>query len=330
MTTIARIAKEAGVSVPTVSKVLNGRPDVSVPTRQRVEELLAKHQYRKRSGRATSSQLIDLVFHELGSAWAIEIINGVERAAREHDMSVVLSELAGAHRPRQAWIDQVVARQPAGVILVLSDLDAAQRHQLETRSIPYVVVDTAGELPTGVPAVGSANWNGGLMATRHLLELGHRRIGVITGPDDLMCSRQRLDGYRAALDAKGLSFDGALVRPGTFTTESGYERGMELLSGPDRPTAIVAGNDLEAMGLLRAARDKGLRVPEDLSIVGYDDLQVASWTTPRLTTVRQPLVEMAHTATTMVLQLAEGRKLAMPRIDLATELIVRESTAPPA
>lgn len=329
MTTIARIAKEAGVSVPTVSKVLNGRPDVSVPTRQRVEELLAKHQYRKRSGRASSSQLIDLVFHELGSAWAIEIIHGVERAAREHNMSVVLSELAGAHRPRQAWIDQVVARQPAGVILVLSDLDATQRHQLETRSIPYVVVDTAGELPAGVPAVGSANWNGGLMATRHLLELGHRRIGVITGPDDLMCSRQRLDGYRAALDEKGLSSEASLMRPGEFTTESGYERGIELLSLDDRPTAIVAGNDLEAMGLLRAARDKGLRVPEDLSIVGYDDLQVASWTTPRLTTVRQPLVDMAHTATTMVLQLAEGRKLAMPRIDLATELIVRESTAPP-
>ncbi|MFD1717755.1 LacI family DNA-binding transcriptional regulator [Georgenia deserti] len=328
-TTIATIAKEAGVSVPTVSKVLNGRPDVARATRERVEQVLEQHRYRRRNtSRSSGSRLIDLVFHELDSAWAVEIMRGVERAAHENGLNVVLSHLAGAHRPRQAWLDSVIARRPLGVILVLSDLDTSQRRQLETRNIPFVVVDTLGELPAGVPAVGSANWNGGLVATRHLLELGHRRIGVIAGPPDVMCSRQRVDGYRAALDEGGVAFDPDLVRNGRFTAESGYERGLELLDREERPTAIFAGNDLEAMGLLRAARDRGLSVPADLSIVGYDDLQVATWTTPRLTTVRQPLVDMAHTATSMVVQLAAGKDLTMPRIDLATELVVRESTAP--
>ncbi|GAA4429034.1 LacI family DNA-binding transcriptional regulator [Georgenia halophila] len=330
-TTIAMIAKEAGVSVPTVSKVLNGRPDVAQTTRQHVEQVLEKHQYRRRNtSRSAGSRLVDLVFHELGSAWSVEIICGVERAAHENGLNVVLSDLAGEHRPRQAWLDGVIARRPMGVILVLSDLDPGQRRQLVTRNIPFVVVDTAGELPAGVPAVGSANWNGGLVATRHLLELGHRRIGVVTGPADVMCSRQRTDGHRAALDEAGIPYDPALILSGKFTAGSGYEQGLRLLDRPDRPTAIFAGNDLEAMGLLRAARDRGLRVPEDLSIVGYDDLQVAAWTTPRLTTVRQPLVDMAHTATTMLVRLAAGKPLTMPRIDLATELVVRESTAPPA
>ncbi|MFC7404089.1 LacI family DNA-binding transcriptional regulator [Georgenia alba] len=329
-TTIATIAEEAGVSVPTVSKVLNGRPDVAQATRQRVEQVLEKHQYRRRNtSRSAGSRLVDLVFHELDSAWAVEIIRGVERAAHENGLNVVLSELAGAHRPRQTWLDGVIARRPLGVILVLSDLDPGQRRQLETRNIPFVVVDTAGELPAGVHAVGSANWNGGLVATRHLLELGHRRIGVITGPPDVMCSRQRLDGYRAALDEAAIPVDPTIVRDGRFSAESGYDRGLQLLDTPDRPTAIFAGNDLQAMGLVRAARDRGLSVPGDLSIVGYDDLSVASWTTPRLTTVRQPLVDMAHVATTMLVRLAAGETLTMPRIDLATELVVRESTAPP-
>ena len=185
--------------------MLNGRTDVAAVTRARVEEVIDRHQYRRRRGRSqTGPGLLDLVFHELDAGWAVQIIKGVESVAGPERMGVVLSELGGAHRPRQEWLDDVLARRPRGVILVLSDLDPAQRRQLETRSIPFVVVDTAGEQPAGVPTVGSANWAGGLAATRHLLGLGHRRVAVISGPVDVLCSRARIDGYRTALDEAGV------------------------------------------------------------------------------------------------------------------------------
>jgi LacI family transcriptional regulator len=318
------------VSVPTVSKVLNGRPDVSAATRARVESVIDRRGYRRRQPRRGAGlRLIDLVIHELDSAWAIELITGVEHVAAAARVGVVLSELGGAHRPPQEWLDDLLARPPLGVILVLSGLDVAQRRQLAARSIPVVVVDTAGEPPTDVPTVGSANWNGGLAATRHLLSLGHRRIAVISGPADVMCSRARIDGYRTGLEEAGIHVDPTLVRHGDFFVGGGYEHGGQLLDLPDPPTAIFAGSDLQALGVLRAARERNLGVPDDHAVVGYDDLPVAAWIGPPLTTVRQPLREMAATAARMVLALARGEEPANRRIDLATELVVRESTAPP-
>lgn len=327
--TIASIAAEAGVSVPTVSKVLNGRPDVAPETRARIEEMLERHQYRRRRQRPVSGgpPLLDLVFHELDSAWSLQIIRGVEDAAAEAGVGVVLSDLGGVHRPPQEWLDAALARRPLGVLLVLSNLDAVQRHQLESRSIPFVVVDTAGEPPEDVPTVGSNNWNGGLSATRHLLALGHRRVAVISGPVDVLCSRARVDGYRSAHDEAGVPLDPTLTRWGNFYVDGGYQHGLSLLSAPDRPTAIFAGSDMQALGVLRAARELGVRVPEDLSVVGYDNLPLMQWIGPALTTVNQPLQQMAGTATRMLLSLARGEEIPNRRIDLATSLVVRESTA---
>lgn len=327
--TISGIAREAGVSVPTVSKVLNGRADVAAATRARVETLIDKHGYQRRRGtRSNSTRMVDLVFHELDSPWAVEIIRGVERVAREERLSVVLSECGGAHTPRQEWLEGVLARKPDGVIMVFSDLDPSQRRQLQARSIPCVVVDANGEPTNDVPAIGSTNWSGGLAATRHLLELGHRRIGTIAGPKKVWCSRARLDGYRAALDDAGIQVDPQLIRHGDYHVESGLEQGLALLQLEDRPTAIFAGSDMQALGLYRAARELGLRIPEDLSVVGYDDLPVAEWIGPALTTIRQPLIEMADQATRLVLSLARGERPPSTRIDLATSLVLRQSTSP--
>ncbi|PRY44520.1 LacI family DNA-binding transcriptional regulator [Umezawaea tangerina] len=327
---IASIAAEAGVSIPTVSKVLNGRPDVAAHTRARVESVIEQRRYRRRRARESSRPaLIDLVFHEMHSAWATEIIRGVEQAAANERAAVVLSELGGEHRPRREWFDDLLTRRPLGVILVLADLDEDQRNQLTTRNIPFVVVDTAGEPEPGVPTVGSANWSGGLAATRHLIGLGHRRIAVVSGPTTVMCSRARVDGYRSALDEAGLAVEPDLVRWGDFYVHGGYDHGMALLDRPDRPTAIFAGSDFQALGVMRAARELGLSIPDDLSIVGYDDLDVTEWIGPPLTTVRQPLREMATTAAEMVFTLARGERPRNERIDLAIELVVRQSTAPP-
>jgi LacI family transcriptional regulator, xylobiose transport system transcriptional regulator len=327
--TISRIAQEAGVSVPTVSKVLNGRADVAPATRARVEALIDKHGYQRRRGnRSAGARMVDLVFHELDSPWAVEIIRGVERVAREERLAVVLSECGGAHTPRQEWIEGVLARKPDGVVMVFSDLDPSQRRQLLARNIPCVVVDANGEPNNDVPAIGSTNYRGGLAATRHLLELGHRRIASIGGPEKVWCSRARLDGYRAALEDAGIQVEPGLIRHGDYHVESGYEQGLELLRLQNRPTAIFAGSDMQALGLYRAARELGLRIPEDLSVVGYDDLPVAEWIGPALTTIRQPLIEMAEQATRLVLSLARGQRPPSTRIDLATSLVVRQSTAP--
>ncbi|WP_327365905.1 LacI family DNA-binding transcriptional regulator [Streptomyces sp. NBC_01217] len=327
--TLAEIARAAGVSAPTVSKVLNGRADVAPATRTRVEELLLLHGYRRRRGSTAQSQLIDLVFHELDSAWAMEVVRGVENVAREEGLSLVLSESAGRLTPGQTWVDGVLARRPVGVILVLSDLTAAQRAQLTSRNIPYAVVDPAGDPGDDVPSVGTTNWQGGLAATRHLTGLGHRRIGVVSGPSRMMCSRARVDGYRAALETAGLPFDPELIREGEFHHEDGYAAGLELLQLPEPPTALFAGNDLQALGIYEAARELGLRIPEDLSVVGFDDLPLTRWIGPPLTTVRQPLIEMAETAARLVLDLGRGDRPATTRVDLATNLVVRSSTARP-
>jgi DNA-binding LacI/PurR family transcriptional regulator len=328
--TIATIADEVGVSATTVSKVLNGRADVAPDTRARVEASLERNRYRRRGRRQSAgAEQIDLVFHEFDTAWAMEIIRGVESVTTPAKIDVVLSQLRGDHRPTQQWLDGVLVRRPCGVLLVLCGVTDSQRRQLQRQRIPFVVVDTDSATSASVPTVGSNNWNGGLIAARHLLGLGHHRVAVISGPDDVLCSRARIAGFRSAHEEAGLAVAPELVRYGNFSAHAGYEHGMELLARPDRPTAIFAGSDMQAMGVLRAARRLGLHVPDDLSVIGYDNLPVAAWVGPALTTVNQPLRDMAGTAARMLLDLARGVDLATTRIDLVTELVVRESTAPP-
>jgi LacI family xylobiose transport system transcriptional regulator len=327
--TLAQLAEEAGVSLSTISKVLNGRSDVSRKTRAKVEELLEEHGYKRRNA-SSKSALLELVFPELESAWALEIIRGVENVAKVNGLSVVLTESGTRKAPAASWVEGVMARRPAGVVLVFSDLPLEHRQQLESRSIPFAIIDPAGDPAPDVPSVGSANWAGGMMATRHLIELGHRRIAAISGPEDMMCSLARIDGYSSALNAAGIPLDRSLIRYGDFQVDGGRAHALELLQMKDRPSAIFAGSDLQALGVLDAARQLGLSVPEQLSIVGYDDLQVARWSSPALTTVHQPLIEMAEEAARMVLRLREGERPKNLRLDLATSLVVRQSTARPA
>ncbi|HEY1529947.1 MAG TPA: LacI family DNA-binding transcriptional regulator [Galbitalea sp.] len=326
--TLAEVADEAGVSLSTISKVLNGRRDVASATRARVENLLEQNGYRRRGNERRESSLLEVVFHELDSAWSMEIIKGLENVARENDMSVVLTESGNRHAPGPEWISGVLRRRPVGVVLVFSDLAPEHKQQLRSRDIPFVIIDPAGDPSPGVPSIGSANWAGGLAATRHLIELGHKRIAMITGPEDMMCSLARLDGYRSAMNTAGLTVDPALVRFGDFHVDGGRIAATELLALPDRPTAVFAGSDLQALGVLEAARAAGLRVPEQLSIVGYDDVPLAQWSSPSLTTVHQPLQKMAEEAARLVLRLRDGADASGSRMDLATHLVVRDSTAP--
>ncbi|MFC0529859.1 LacI family DNA-binding transcriptional regulator [Phytohabitans kaempferiae] len=326
--TIAYIAESAGVSIPTVSKVINGRTGVSPDTRARVEALISQYGYR-RPAPSTRSNMMELVFDQLEHQWGVEVIRGVERVAREQRVGVVLTEFGPQRSAIHYWIDDTLARRPDCVVSV-AQLSDEQRDQLRARGIPFVVFDPTVELPDDVPFVGATNWAGGRSATRHLVQLGHRRIAMIGGPDRVLCCRARLDGYRSAMEAAGLAVDPALVVRTDLTTEDGHAAALDLLDHPRAPTAIFAGNDLQALGVYRAARERGLRIPADLSVVGFDDLPVAALVDPPLTTVHQPLVEMAAAATELALALGRGEKTPQVGLELATTLTVRESTAPPA
>ncbi|NHC46285.1 LacI family DNA-binding transcriptional regulator [Motilibacter aurantiacus] len=329
--TITTIAREAGVSVPTVSRVVNGRADVAPDTRARVEELLNRYGYQRRGSRqgAERAGLLDLVFNDLDSPWAVEILRGVEDVAHPQGVGTVVSAI---HRHRSAtrqWLQNLQARASDGVILVLSDLDPHVQAELRRLDVHTVVIDPAGVPTLDVPTIGATNWAGGRSATEHLLSLGHRRIGLIAGPKRLLCSRARLDGYRAALESAGVEVDDELIYEGDFYHEAGFTGACQLLALRQPPTAIFASSDQMAYGVYEAIRQRGLRVPTDVSVVGFDDLPEARWASPPLTTVRQPLVEMGMLAARTILQLSRGEPLVTPRLELATELVVRHSTAAP-
>ncbi|MGZ0712688.1 LacI family DNA-binding transcriptional regulator (plasmid) [Coraliomargarita sp. W4R53] len=326
--TLAEIARDASVSMSTVSKVLNGRAGVSDAVRARIEGLLHDAGYSRRVTAHDQGKLIELVIDQIDSEWSLQIIRGVERVAREHGLSVILTESGGNLSQTPDWIDGIIRRQPVGVILLFSNLSVELKRQLATRNIPFVLVDPAGDPDADVSAVGSTNWAGGLAATRHLIELGHRKIAMVSGPQELLCSRARLHGYRAALEEAGIPLDPTLIEGGKFEYDTGVAAGTKLLSRDDRPTAIFASNDLQAFGVYEAARARGLSLPHDVSLVGFDDVPSASWMGPRLTTVRQPLIEMAEQATRLVLAMRNDPDRKLVRIDLATTLIVRGSTAP--
>jgi DNA-binding LacI/PurR family transcriptional regulator len=322
--TIAYIAESAGVSVPTVSKVLNGRPGVSDDTRARIEELIARYGYRKPPNR---SNTLELVFRELESMWAVEIIRGVEQVARKHRVGLMISEF-GLHDAMPTPMDDMMERRPRAVLSV-AQLSDAEREQLAAKGIPFVVFDPISELPDDVPFVGATNWRGGQTATRHLIELGHRRIAMICGPAGQVCCDARTAGFTSAMAAAGLPIDPALTVQARLSREGGYTAAVALLALADRPSAVFASNDLQAIGVYQAAREAGVRVPEDLSVVGFDDLPVAAWVDPPLTTVHQPLNQMAVAATELALALGRGEDVSQTGVEIATTLTVRESTAPP-
>ncbi|HSU47541.1 MAG TPA: LacI family DNA-binding transcriptional regulator [Arthrobacter sp.] len=329
--TISEIAREAGVSVPTVSKVLNGHAHVAAETRARVEEIIARRDYARRPAkRRQKAGLVDLVFPGLGSEWALEIIEGVERVAQDAGYGTVVSSLNLDGSRIRPWLANLAERKSDGLLMAVYQLDAKQIQRVKSLGIPVVLIDPVGQPGPDLMTVGAANWEGGYSATEHLLQLGHKRIAMIGGREDLQCSSAREDGYISALRRAGISADPALMVPGDFSIEAGEAATRKLLDLPERPTAIFTGNDGQAMGAYRAARSAGLRIPEDLSIIGFDDIPAAEWIEPGLTTIRQPVVQMAETAMRALLRHLDGDEELPQRIELGTELVVRGSTAPPA
>jgi LacI family transcriptional regulator len=319
------IAAAAHVSTPTVSKVLNGRPDVAPRTRRHIENVLKELGYTHRPPRPRRVGLIDLIFNDL-SPWSTAIVRGAEEAslaARTRLAVSVIPDEAAVER----WLSSVDRSRTDGVVLVTADLSPSHRERLAELQAPIVLVDPVTDPVADLPSIGAGNWAGAAAATDHLIALGHRRIATITGRLTALCSHQRLDGYRAALARAGLPIDPALIAEGDFAYESAHASAIAMLRLPDPPTAIFAACDQQAMGVYEAARRLGLRIPDDLSVVGFDDIPTAAWMSPPLTTVRQPLAEMAALAVRTVL--SPHPTPSHRRAELPTELVIRASTVPP-
>ncbi|MCS5717504.1 substrate-binding domain-containing protein [Herbiconiux sp. CPCC 205763] len=327
-TTLAEIAAAAGVSVPTVSRVLNGKRGISESKRTAIEKLLDERGYERRKSRREMA-LIDFVISSLDTQWATELLRGAQAEAAREGADLVITVTDGHPAGTPDWIERLTARGTDGVVLVVSELADGARDELSRLQVPVVLIDPVGTDTESYVTVAATDWAGGRDATEHLLGLGHTRIGFITGPLVLECHQDRLDGYFSALGRARVATDSTLVREGNSLTPGGQKFGGELLDLPDRPTAIISGSDEQAYGVYLAARERGIRIPEDLSIVGFDDVDLCQWVTPQLTTVRQPLAGMAAEATRLLLTLSRGDAIANPRVQLASELVVRDSTSAP-
>ena len=327
---VRQIAADCGVSIATVSRVLNGHTNVAPDTRARVEAAIAARAPAVLVPRRSATPRTGPVFVRcpyLLSDYFGLIVTSVTETLRLQDRVV---HLDAGESSQSSHPLATLAGSAAGAILVLPPEDPAELLALRRRGFPFVVVDPRTRPGPDIASVSAAHVTGARRVTAHLLELGHRRIGVIAGPQEWLAGSDRLAGHYAAIGQAGILSDPSLIRLVPPTLEEGFEAAGHLLDLPERPTALVCFNDKIAVGALRAAQVRGLDVPGDVSITGFDDIDISRATTPELTTVRQPLEEMGRTAVALLSRLMNRDKVEALHMELATELVVRGSTAPPS
>ncbi len=328
--TIREIAELAGVSIATVSRVVNGRDDVSEETREVVQRIVRERGYSaNRSARGLSAGrtgFVGVTVPMVADAYFTLILSGAAEALDELDMRIVLCPTQHEHDREVTLLERLMHGTTDGAILILPEETNDELEVLVNHGYRFVVVDPLMRLDERISGVSSANTAGADQAMKHLLELGHRRIGAITGPRGWFATEERRRGYHAALAAYGIMPDPAIELEGDFKIEGGIKAGEQLLGLPDRPTAVFAFNDNLAIGLMQAAHALGIRVPEDISIVGVDDVELAGVVNPGLTTVRQPLAEMGRMAVSLLTRALDNQRFEALHVELATRLVVRGST----
>ena len=330
MVTIHDVAMRAGVSATTVSHVVNGTRPVSSPLSERVRDAMRELGYQPnalaRSLRRKQSHTIGLIVPDNSNPFFAEMAHSVEYAAYGNGHAVVLCNSDDDPAREALYLDLLLKRQVDGIVLVAAATSNEAMNALIQRGLPLVVVDR--ELPDVThDCVLTDHYAGGYAATEHLAQLGHTRIACIAGPSEVGSSAGRVAGYRAALRAAGLNVDASCVVRGDFRDHSGYLAAQKLLKRAIAPTAIFACNDLMAIGAMAAVRDAGLNVPEDVSIVGFDDIHIAGYLNPPLTTIAQPMAELGRVAAELLLQRLQDRTLPPRRVLLHNRLVVRRPTA---
>lgn len=327
------VAERAGVSVTSVSHVINQTRLVSDDLRERVltamDELGYQPNALARSLRRKETYTIGVIMTNSADPFFAEVTRGVEDACFEQGYNIILCNSDSDLDKELFYTNELIKKRVDGILFLAAGGKSTQHiRTMQERKTPLVVVDRY--IPDlAVDTVLIDNARGGWLATHHLIELGHRRIGCITGPSDLTLSAERVTGYRRALQEAGILVDESLIVKGNFQYETGYQAAQQFLARPTPPTAIFACNDLMAIGVINATIKQGWQVPDRLSVIGFDDIRMAAYTNPLLTTVAQPKYEMGSIATTMLLERIHNQEMAPRQKLLDTHLVVRESTAPP-
>ena len=324
--TIHDVARTAGVSVATVSKVINGRYGVAARTSERVQQVIDDLGYESslvaRSLRSHRTNVIGILVAEF-EPFSTEILKGTSQAITDTGYELLAYSGGGRAGNTVGWERRYLSRLSGtlidGAILVTPTVVEPGS------SCPVVAIDPHTG-PQGMPTVDSDSYAGAHAATAHLLGLGHRRIGFLGGRADLESSRQREEGYRAALAEAGIAVDPGLMRVAGYRRASAHEPARELLTLDERPTAIFAANDLSAIGTMDVASELGISIPDDLSLIGFDNIHESALTTPALTTINQPIQEMGSAAVDLLVHLINGSGDRDTHVRLPTELVERGST----
>jgi LacI family transcriptional regulator len=330
--TIMDVAEEAGVSFSTVSRVVNNKSYVKEETRKKVLQAMTRLGYQAnltaRSLAGGRSNVIGLLVVDLTTQYLGEIMRGIDDVLAANQYELMLYTTHRRKTKESAYVNMMARGLADGLLIVLPREPEAYLESLRQREFPHVLIDQYGIDDADI-SVTAANHQGGYEATKHLIDLGHKRIGIITGWTDMISAQHRLEGYKAALADHGIPLDSELIFEGDFTQACGFNGASQFLNLYEPPTAVFASNDVSAVGVIDAARAHGLSVPDQLSVIGFDDIPMAATLNPQLTTMHQPLQEMGRSATQLLLNLVDNSKEKPTSIVLPTKLILRESTTSP-
>jgi LacI family transcriptional regulator len=334
MANMKEIARMAGVSLGTVSHVLNGSARVREPLRRRVEEAVQSIGYQPsalaRGLRRDKTNMIGMVIPDVTNPFFPAVVRGAEDTAFANGYRLILCNTDNDHSKELVHLNELRTYLPSGLIVIPSDFSdlTRQTESYQQSGAAVVCVDRLPKRWHG-DSVTAANEAGAHAATRHLVQLGHRRIAAISGPLHLTNAEQRLRGFRRAMTEAGLAVAPEFLQEASFDLPGGRSRGLLLLRMLPRPTAIFAGNDMIAMGVIQAIRELSLRCPEDVSVMGFDDLAFSALTNPPLASVMQPGYQLGATAARILLDRVHGDTGPARHVVLQTELKIRESVAPP-
>jgi len=330
MSTIREVAEQAKVSTTTVSHVVNNTRFVSNDVRNRVLVAMEEVGYRPnelaRSLRMGHTHTIGLILPDSANPFFAEVGHHVESAAFASNYNVILCNTEGLQEKEKIYVDVLLKKQVDGIIFVATGDSPESLYPLIKHKHPVVLIDrNLSEIQNDIDSVFTNNYQGGYLITQHLIEIGHQNIGCVMGPHEISPSMDRVVGFRNALHEAGFSVNEDLILQGDFHPASGYKAALKILKNPLRPTAIFALNDLMAIGVIRAATEMGLRVPQDLAVVGFDDIELTQYVTPELTTMAQPKLQMGMEAVRLLTERMHDNSLPARKIMLKTNLIVRDS-----
>lgn len=328
VTTIRDVAKEVNLSVTTVSRVLNNKPDVSEETKKRVEKAIKKLGYNpNRIARGLvlkKTNSIGLVIPDINNPFFPEIIKGVERTAKNLGYSLILCNTDNDKKEEEESISLLKSKQVDGIILSLSLENKEVLKELEEQKFPVVQIDRSVK-ESNYPAITIDNERSAYIATEYLIKNGHTKIGHITGDLDTETAIDRLNGYKQALGDYGLAHNKEWILAGDYSAESGRKQMEEIIKLSKRPTALFFANDLMAFGAYDAIFRHGLRIPEDFSIIGHDNIEITSFIRPGLTTMDQPKYKLGEQAAMNLIKLIENKEQSVPHVVLKNAMIVRDS-----